>query len=181
MLPLLIGDKDTPAFHIVAPSLPNVRFSSGVKQKGFTLDKYAEVCHKLMLRLGYSEYGKYISSLGFPAWLTLHRSHARRRLGYGNDTGHEPQVRRPLQGIPDKPAPRTATYVHREPDTCFAACTIAIQRMRSRRPSSHQIHRRHRHGLQHRPQHQALNDRLRARRQPRSAPRVDLRKAARLD
>jgi hypothetical protein len=28
-----------------------------ITQKGFNLDQHAEVCHKLMLRLGYKEYG----------------------------------------------------------------------------------------------------------------------------
>ena len=46
------------AFNVVAPSLPNFGFSSGVKKRGFGLDQYAEVCHKLMLKLGYDEYGK---------------------------------------------------------------------------------------------------------------------------
>jgi len=43
---------------VVAPSLPNFGFSDGVKKPGFNLEKYAEVCHKLMLQLGYNEYGK---------------------------------------------------------------------------------------------------------------------------
>jgi pimeloyl-ACP methyl ester carboxylesterase len=57
LLPLLKGDGSSPAFHVVAPSLPNFGFSSGVKQPGFKLEQYAEVCHKLMLQLGYNEYG----------------------------------------------------------------------------------------------------------------------------
>ena len=57
LLPLLNGDgKSTPAFHIVAPSLPNYGFSEGTKKKGFGLAQYAEICHKLMQRLGYKEY-----------------------------------------------------------------------------------------------------------------------------
>jgi hypothetical protein len=57
-LPLLKGDGKSPAFHIVAPSLPNFGFSSGVKKPGFNLEQYAEVCNKLMLQLGYNEYGQ---------------------------------------------------------------------------------------------------------------------------
>jgi pimeloyl-ACP methyl ester carboxylesterase len=45
-----------PAFHVVAPSLPNYGFSERVKQRGFALAQYAETCHKLMLQLGYNEY-----------------------------------------------------------------------------------------------------------------------------
>ena len=54
---LTAGGKDTPAFHIIAPSLPNYGFSSGTKKKGFGLPQYAETCHKLMLKLGYDKYG----------------------------------------------------------------------------------------------------------------------------
>ncbi len=57
LMPLLQGENGSPAFHIVAPSLPNFGFSSGVNKRGFGLAKYAETCHKLMLKLGYEEYG----------------------------------------------------------------------------------------------------------------------------
>jgi hypothetical protein len=59
LIPLLAqGDEanDLPAFHIVAPSLPNFGFSEGTKKKGFGMKQYAETCHRLMLKLGYSEY-----------------------------------------------------------------------------------------------------------------------------
>lgn len=54
-----LGDGDgvnTPAFHIVAPSLPNFGFSEGTKKRGFSLSQYAETMNKLMLKLGYDEY-----------------------------------------------------------------------------------------------------------------------------
>lgn len=44
----------------VVPSLPNFGFSSGVCKKGFGIKHYAEVCHKLMMGLGYTKYGAYI-------------------------------------------------------------------------------------------------------------------------
>lgn len=59
ILPRLVqggGDQQQPAFHVVAPSLINYGFSDGVKQRGFTMSKHAEVCHKLMRALGYAEY-----------------------------------------------------------------------------------------------------------------------------
>ncbi|PVH99871.1 alpha/beta-hydrolase [Periconia macrospinosa] len=58
LLPFLDEAEKTgsPAFHVVAPSLPNFGFSSGVKKTGFGLKQYAETCHKLMLALGYNEY-----------------------------------------------------------------------------------------------------------------------------
>jgi len=57
ILPLLAHrDKNSPAFHVVAPSLPNYGFSQGVSKRGFALAQYAETCHKLMLQLGYDEY-----------------------------------------------------------------------------------------------------------------------------
>ncbi|KAI9650350.1 hypothetical protein NHQ30_000363 [Ciborinia camelliae] len=55
LLPLL-QQEGGPAFHIVAPSLPNYGFSEGVKKRGFALAQYAETCHKLMIQLGYDEY-----------------------------------------------------------------------------------------------------------------------------
>ena len=57
ILPLLKGDGKSPGFDVVAPSLPNFGFSSGVKKAGFGQEQYAETCHKLMLSLGYNEYG----------------------------------------------------------------------------------------------------------------------------
>ncbi|KAJ9668560.1 hypothetical protein H2201_001202 [Coniosporium apollinis] len=56
LLPLLQGDGDAPAFHVVAPSLPNFGFSDAVKKPGFSLEYYAQTCHRLMLSLGYHEY-----------------------------------------------------------------------------------------------------------------------------
>jgi pimeloyl-ACP methyl ester carboxylesterase len=61
LLPLLKGGDGRPAFHVVAPSLPNFGFSSGVRKKGFALPQYAETCHKLMLSLGYDKYGTHTS------------------------------------------------------------------------------------------------------------------------
>ena len=54
---MLKGDDHSPAFHVVAPSLPNFGFSSGVTRRGFGLPQYAEVLHKLMIKLGYDQYG----------------------------------------------------------------------------------------------------------------------------
>lgn len=56
ILPLLKGGDGKPAFHVVAPSLPNYAFSDGVKKGGFDVKCYAEACDKLMLALGYDQY-----------------------------------------------------------------------------------------------------------------------------
>lgn len=60
ILPLLTRPSDPdspqPSFHVVAPSLPNYGWSSGVTRRGFGLAQYAETCHKLMLQLGYDKY-----------------------------------------------------------------------------------------------------------------------------
>ncbi|KZZ93279.1 Epoxide hydrolase [Moelleriella libera RCEF 2490] len=56
ILPLLTENTKGPSFHVVAPSLPNFGFSDGVKQRGFSIPQYAQVCHKLMLKLGYNKY-----------------------------------------------------------------------------------------------------------------------------
>lgn len=76
MLPMLTeGSPDHPSFHVVALSLPGFGFSAAPNKTGFGIAKYAEVfwcfiprCssltftvrqvgHKLMLALGYNEYG----------------------------------------------------------------------------------------------------------------------------
>ncbi|KAJ4296782.1 hypothetical protein N0V90_006830 [Kalmusia sp. IMI 367209] len=56
LLPLLKGGDDKPAFHIIAPSLPNFGFSQRITKPGFALTQYAQTCHRLMLDLGYSKY-----------------------------------------------------------------------------------------------------------------------------
>lgn len=57
LLPLLQESKNGgPAFHVVAPSLPNSGFSFKVTRRGFGLGHYAEACHKLMLELDYKQY-----------------------------------------------------------------------------------------------------------------------------
>lgn len=58
LLPELISgdEKKGIAFHIIAPSLPNFGWSSGVSRRGFGLAQYAETCHRLMLALGYERY-----------------------------------------------------------------------------------------------------------------------------
>ncbi|KAJ5542420.1 hypothetical protein N7535_004840 [Penicillium sp. DV-2018c] len=73
LLPLLKGDETSPAFHVVAPSLPNFGFSSGVTRRGFGLPQYAEVLHKLMIKLGYEQYVTQGGDWGF--WIT-------RTIGY---------------------------------------------------------------------------------------------------
>ncbi|KAJ8131883.1 hypothetical protein O1611_g1745 [Lasiodiplodia mahajangana] len=51
----LVTERDLP-FHVVAPSLPNFCFSSGIDKPGFGMKQYAETCHKLMLGLNYKHY-----------------------------------------------------------------------------------------------------------------------------
>jgi hypothetical protein len=50
------SSADQPAFHVVAPSIPAYGFSEAPRKKGFALAQYAETCHKLMQKLGYTEY-----------------------------------------------------------------------------------------------------------------------------
>lgn len=58
ILPLLVSGngKDTPAFHVVSPSLINFGFSDRATKKGFNTGCHAETCHKLMQKLGYEKY-----------------------------------------------------------------------------------------------------------------------------
>ncbi|KAF7592894.1 hypothetical protein BBP40_012306 [Aspergillus hancockii] len=55
LIPLLTkGDEAHPAFHLVAPSLPNFGFIRD--KKAFGLVQYAEAMHAVMSALGYEEY-----------------------------------------------------------------------------------------------------------------------------
>ncbi|KAI0027972.1 Alpha/Beta hydrolase protein [Vararia minispora EC-137] len=57
ILPMLtVPPKDTQAFHVVALSLPGYGFSEAPHRKGFGPIQMAEVGHKLMLALGYTQY-----------------------------------------------------------------------------------------------------------------------------
>jgi pimeloyl-ACP methyl ester carboxylesterase len=72
---LTVVRPDRPSFHVVALSLPGYGFSGAPTKKGFQLAQYAEVshlcppasfgptetmqvCNKLMISLGYDEYGQ---------------------------------------------------------------------------------------------------------------------------
>ena len=77
ILPLLTASSpEHPSFHVVALSLPGYGFSEAPRKQGFSKNQFAEVCnsilhemrdliarsesqvaHKLMLALGYHEYG----------------------------------------------------------------------------------------------------------------------------
>ncbi|KAJ7776756.1 Alpha/Beta hydrolase protein [Mycena maculata] len=66
ILPLLVeASPDHPSFNVVAIGLPGYGFSEAPKTKGFKLDQYAELGHKLMLSLGYNEYVTQGGDLGF--------------------------------------------------------------------------------------------------------------------
>ncbi|KAI0014600.1 Alpha/Beta hydrolase protein [Xylariomycetidae sp. FL0641] len=58
ILPLLAESEKNggPAFHVVAPSLPNFGFSNRVDRPGFGIKQYADTCHQLMQSLGYKQY-----------------------------------------------------------------------------------------------------------------------------
>lgn len=61
ILPLFIeASTEHPSFHVVALSLPGFGFSDAPTKKGFDVARYAEVANKLMLSLGYDEYGSLI-------------------------------------------------------------------------------------------------------------------------
>jgi pimeloyl-ACP methyl ester carboxylesterase len=49
--------KSEDAFHVVCPSLPGFGFSGKPVERGWSSQRMAEVCAKLMARLGYSRYG----------------------------------------------------------------------------------------------------------------------------
>ncbi|ESK82857.1 epoxide hydrolase [Moniliophthora roreri MCA 2997] len=72
ILPLLTANEPgMPSFHVVGLGLPGYGFSEGTKKKGFHMPKYAEVGHKLMLALGYTEYVAQGGDWGFAVTRTI--------------------------------------------------------------------------------------------------------------
>lgn len=60
LLPLLVeASPEHPSFHTVALGLPGYGFSQAPSKQGFGVAQYAEVAHKLMVALGYNEYGTF--------------------------------------------------------------------------------------------------------------------------
>jgi pimeloyl-ACP methyl ester carboxylesterase len=59
----LTEPKEGQAFHVIAPSLPNHGFSDRVSKQGFGPVQFADTLHKLMLKLGYDQYGMVDSAL----------------------------------------------------------------------------------------------------------------------
>ncbi|KAI1170196.1 microsomal epoxide hydrolase [Nemania sp. FL0916] len=69
-------DDSTPAFHVVAPSLPGYGFSEASKKRGFGADEIGEMFHQLMLRLGYDEYATQGGDWGFMITRAMGRRYA---------------------------------------------------------------------------------------------------------
>lgn len=99
LLSQLKGDDQHPAFHVVAPSLPNFGFSSGVTRRGFGLAQYAETVHKLMLKLGYTQYGRLLRSFGHSPTNLYSASNPRRRLGVLGNKSRRPLIPGALQSL----------------------------------------------------------------------------------
>jgi len=86
------GGGDAPRFHVVVPSLPNFGFSQGTSKMGFSIQHHAEALHKLMLRLGYTEYATQGGDWGWAitrAMAIKYPSHVR-ASHYNMDMGHVP-------------------------------------------------------------------------------------------
>ncbi|KAI9817380.1 MAG: hypothetical protein M1832_004687 [Thelocarpon impressellum] len=97
LAPLTEGIEASPRFHVVAPSLPNFGFSTGIGKTGFGLAQYAEVCHGLMSRLGYQEYvtqggdwGSHISRVIGLRYASCKASHLNMILGGPPSWSREP-------------------------------------------------------------------------------------------
>ncbi|KAI1320902.1 Alpha/Beta hydrolase protein [Xylariaceae sp. FL0255] len=77
ILPLLKQSEENggPAFHVVAPSLPNFGFSSRINSPGFGIRQYADTCHELMQMLGYKRYASQGGDWGSTISLTIGSFH----------------------------------------------------------------------------------------------------------
>jgi len=81
------------AFDLIAPSLPNYGFSEGTKKRGFSINQYAETCHKLMIRLGYNQYVTQGGDWGYNitrALSILYPDHAK-ATHFNMDSGKAPE------------------------------------------------------------------------------------------
>ncbi|KEF54145.1 uncharacterized protein A1O9_09940 [Exophiala aquamarina CBS 119918] len=87
------SDPKAPAFHVIAPSLPNFGFSEAPKKKGFAVAQYAEIVHKLMLKLGYTEYATQAGDWGFhiTRTLCLHYPQHCKAIHVNMDEGSQPK------------------------------------------------------------------------------------------
>ena len=129
ILPLLTtGGKDTPAFHVVAPSLPNYGFSSGTKKKGFGLPQYAETCHKLMLKLGFDKFGTFPFASQRNPHITksLVYSNTRGRLGHNDHPYNGPSLPAPYPSLTYKYDPRSPARIPLKSHARHPTCTHPI-------------------------------------------------------
>ncbi|RVX75201.1 hypothetical protein B0A52_00553 [Exophiala mesophila] len=98
------------AFDVVAPSLPNYAFSEGSQKRGFSIDQYAETCHKLMIRLGYDQYVTQGGDWGYNitrALSIMYPKHAK-ATHFNMDVGQQPTFfNTPLLAIEDAVKPLT--------------------------------------------------------------------------
>jgi hypothetical protein len=100
VLPMLADTNDgAPAFNVIAPSLPNFVFSQGVKKRGFGLKQYAEVCHKLMLKLGYKQYGEHSCDSTISYKTLISSSDSGRRLGFLDHENYGSSIPRSMQSF----------------------------------------------------------------------------------
>jgi epoxide hydrolase len=64
MLDDLVAPGDSPAFSVVAPSLPGYGFSTPLASSGWTMGRTARAWSELMARLGYDRYGVHGGDIG---------------------------------------------------------------------------------------------------------------------
>lgn len=142
------------------------------EQQGFEIKRYAETCHKLMLALGYDQYGP-LSPPFFDIFRLTTSSNARRRLGFPKS--------RHLRSLPSKytmltptsnPCPRASlpTIVQSNPRKLDLRLTPNLDgnqpRTRILHPregrscKSPRLVGRRRPRLPHHPRHQTLNNSL---------------------
>jgi pimeloyl-ACP methyl ester carboxylesterase len=154
---LSTGGNGKPAFHVVAPSIPNFGFSEGTKKRGFSMEQYAETLHKLMLRLGYDQY-----------------------VTQGGDWGW--YITRAMSML--YPAACKATHFNMDVGnqlTFLSHPWLYVSKVLNPFSRPHGLVRQRRVRLQSSPEHKAANTGLSFAGQSRRPPGLDLRKTARLD
>lgn len=101
--PIAHGAEASPAFHVVAPSIPGFGFSDKPRERGYDPARIAGLFAELMGRLGYERYGAQGGDFGSSIARQLAIQHPERLLGLHLNfvtAGAPPGLANPEAGVP---------------------------------------------------------------------------------
>ncbi|KAF2718966.1 alpha/beta-hydrolase [Polychaeton citri CBS 116435] len=95
------GNEETPAFDVVAPSLPGFGFSDAVQEESNNAQTTADILNALMMRLGYFSYFVHGTGIGFTVARILALRHGGNALGVHTTNPQIPQPGMSFGAAPD--------------------------------------------------------------------------------